>query len=74
VVFIMTEVDYIETCSTSSKVVFFQKLLARLFDIVLEVTCIWCDNQSCENLSKKLVSHDKSNHITIRYHYIIDMV
>jgi hypothetical protein len=35
---------------------------------------ILCDNQSCINLTKNLVFHDKSNHIDIQYHYISDMV
>jgi hypothetical protein len=32
------------------------------------------DNQSCIKMTKKLVFHDKSKHIEIRYHYIRDMV
>jgi hypothetical protein len=51
VVLSTTEAEYIATCSTCSEVVWFQKLLARLFDLELEVTCIWCDNQSCVKLS-----------------------
>jgi hypothetical protein len=66
--------EYITTCSASSEAVWLRKLLARLFDLELEVTCIWCDNQSCIKLSKNPVFHDKSKHIKIRYHYIRDMV
>ena len=69
-----TEAEYIAACSTSSEVVWLWKLLTRLFDLELEATCISCDNQSCVNLSEKLVFHDKSKHIEIRYHYIKDMV
>jgi hypothetical protein len=61
-------------CSTSSEAVWLQKLLAGLFDLELEATCIWCDNQSCVKLLENSVFHDKSKHIEIRYHYIIDMV
>jgi hypothetical protein len=35
---------------------------------------ILCDNQSCINMTKNLVFHDKSKHIEIWYHYIRDMV
>jgi hypothetical protein len=56
------------------KQVWLQKLLAGLFDLELEATCIWCDNQSCVKLSENLSVHDKSKHIEIRYHYIRDMV
>jgi hypothetical protein len=47
----MDEIEYITTCSTSSEVVWLQKLLAGLFDLELEVTCICCDNESCIMLS-----------------------
>ena len=51
-----------------------RKLLYDLFDIQLDATCIYCDNQSCVKLSKNLVFHDKSKHIKIKYNYIRDMV
>ena len=35
---------------------------------------ICCENQSCIQLSKNPVFHDKSNHIEIRYHFICDYV
>ena len=45
-----------------------------LFDLQLDATCIYYDNQSCVKLSKNPVFHDKSKHIKIKYRYIIDMV
>jgi hypothetical protein len=74
VVLSMAEAEYITTCSTNSEAVWIQKLLARLFDLELEVTCIWYDKQSCVKLLESLMFHDKSKHIKIGYHYIIDMV
>jgi hypothetical protein len=38
------------------------------------MTCIFCDNQSCINLSENPVFDYKSNHIEIKYHYIQNMV
>ena len=69
-----TEAEYIEACSACRKVVWLQKLLARLFDLELDATCIFCDNQSCIKLSGNPVFYDKSKHIEIKYHYIRDMV
>ena len=46
----------------------------KLFDLPLDATCIFCDNQSCVKLSKNPVFHDRSKHIEIKYHYIMDMV
>jgi hypothetical protein len=68
------EEEYIAACSTSSEVVWLRKLLAGLFDLELEVTCIFCDNQSCIKLSENPVFHDKSKHVEIKYHYIRDLV
>ena len=49
-------------------------LLSDLFDLQLDATCIYCDNQSCVKLSENPVFHDKLKHIEIKYHYIMDMV
>ena len=51
-----------------------RKLLSNLFDLQLDSTCIYCDNQSCLKLLKNPVFHDKLKHIEIKYHYIKDMV
>jgi hypothetical protein len=64
------EVEYIAAGSASCEAVWLQKLLAGLFDLELEVTCIFCDNQSCIKLSENPVFYDKSKHIEIKYHYI----
>ena len=45
-----------------------------MFDVELETTCVFCDNQSCVKLFENPVFHDKSKHIEIKYHYIRDMV
>lgn len=46
------------------------KLLVGLFDQKMELTMIYCNNQSYMKLSKNTVFHDKSKHIQIRYHFI----
>ena len=45
-----------------------------MFDLQLDVTCIFCDNQSCVKLLENPVFHSKSKHIEIKIHYIWDMV
>jgi hypothetical protein len=57
-----TEAEYIAASVASREAVWLQKLLAGLFDLELEPTLIYCDNQSCVK------------HIEIKYHYIRDMV
>ena len=68
------EAEYVTTCSASCEVVWLRKLLSDLFNLQLDATCIYCNNQSCVKLSKNPVFHDKSKHIEIKYHYIKDMV
>ena len=41
------KVEYIDTCSASSEVVWLQNMLTDLFDEKIDVTDIHCDNQSC---------------------------
>ena len=66
--------EYVAACSASCEAVWLRNLLSDLFDIQLDATCIYCDNQSYVKLSKNLLFHDKSKHIKIKYHYIRDMV
>ena len=51
-----------------------RKLLSDLFDLQLDLTCIYCNNQSCVKLLENPMFHDKSKNIEIKYHYIRDMV
>ena len=69
-----TEAEYIAACAASSEVVWLRKILSGLFDLQLEATWIYCDNQSCIKLSENLVFHNKSKHIEIKYQYIHNMV
>ena len=69
-----TKEEYAIACLASCEVVWIRKLLYDLFDLQLDASCIYCDNQSCVKLSKNPVFHDKSKHIKIKYHYIRDMV
>ena len=69
-----TKAEYVAACSASCEAVWLRKLLFDLFDLQMDTTCIYCDNQSCVKLSKNPMFHDKSKHIDIKYHYIWDMV
>ena len=53
-----TEAEYVTACSTSCEVVWMRKILSDLFDIQLDATCIYCNNQSCVKLSENPVFHD----------------
>ena len=70
----MVEAEYIVACSASCEAIWLRKLLTGLFDLEMEATVILCDNQSCIKMTENPMFHDKSKHIEIRYHYILDMV
>ena len=54
-----TEPEYVSACSASCEAVWLRKLLYDLFDLQLEVTCIFCENQSCVKLFENPMFHDK---------------
>ena len=68
------EAEYVAACSTSCEAVWLRKLLSNLFHLQLDITCIYCNKQSCVKLLENPLFHDKSKHIEIKYHYIKDMV
>ena len=51
-----------------------ESYLRELFDVKLETTCVFCDNQSCVKLLENPMFHENLKHIEIKYHYIKDMV
>ena len=68
------EAEYVVACSGSCEAVWLRKLLSDLFDLQLDATFIYYNNQSCVKLSENVVFLEKSKHIEIKYHYIRDMV
>ena len=63
----IAKAEYVAACSASCDIVWLRKLLSNLFDLQLDSTCIYCDNQICVKLYEKPVFHDKSKHIDIKY-------
>ena len=51
-----------------------RKILVSFLSSCLDPTMIHCDNQSFIKLSINHVFHDRSKHIDIWYHHIIDCV
>ena len=68
------EAEYMAACLASGKAVWLRKMISGLLDQVIDVTCSWCDNQICIKMTENPVFHDRSKHISIKYHYIRDMV
>jgi hypothetical protein len=69
-----TKVEYMAASQASCESIWLWKILVDLFDINLDPTTIYCDNQSCIKLSGNPVFRDRPKHIEIRYHFIRDRV
>ena len=65
-----TEAEYMAASQATCEALWLRKLLVDLVDQRLRPTVIYCDNQSCIQLSENPVFHDRSKHIEIRYHFI----
>jgi hypothetical protein len=65
-----TKAEYIALSMTIREAVWLRKILADLFEHVLDSTIIHYGDQSCVKISHNPVFHDKLNHIEIKYHYI----
>ena len=47
-----------------------QSLISQLFDVLLETTTLFSDNQSAIALTKDHQYHPRTKHIDIRFHFI----
>eukprot|EP00253_Pinus_taeda_P002464 PITA_02464 len=68
------EVEYMAANTTTCESIWLWALLVSLFRQRMDATSVYCDNQSCINLSENPVFHDRSKHIDIQCHFIRDCV
>lgn len=68
------EVEYMGANMGMCEAILLQKILVSLFSQKIEITNLNCDNQSCIRLYENLMFHDRSKHIDMWYHFIIDRV
>ena len=66
--------EYIAASDSCKEEVWIRKLLSDLFGGKLDSMINHCAHQSCINLSKNPVFHDRSKHIEMKYHFIRDLV
>eukprot|EP00253_Pinus_taeda_P016475 PITA_16475 len=70
----LVEVEYMAASQATSEAIWMRKILVGLFGQQMDLTLIYCDNQSCIKLSENPVFHDWSKHIDIQYHHLRDCV
>eukprot|EP00253_Pinus_taeda_P004400 PITA_04400 len=69
-----TKAEYMVVRTTLCEAIWLRKLLVNLFNRRIDATRIMCDNQSCIKLFENPVFHNRSKHIDIRCHFVIDCV
>eukprot|EP00253_Pinus_taeda_P014612 PITA_14612 len=70
----LAEAEYMAASLASCEAMWLRKMFFGLFGQALRPLVIYCDNQSCVNLTENPVFHDRSKHIEIKYHFIRDYV
>ena len=68
------EAEYMAASQAACEPIWLRKILCGLFDLELGPTLIHCDNQSCIKLTENPVFHERTKHISIKYHFIRDWV
>lgn len=69
-----TEAEYIATTSCACQYIWVRRVLKVLGHEEENRTLIQCDNISTIKLSKNAVSHGRSKHIDVRFHFLRDLV
>ena len=69
-----TEAEYVSLSSAAQEAIWLRRLLAELGLNELEPTTIREDNQGAIAIAKNPVSHSRTKHIDIKYHFIRDVV
>eukprot|EP00253_Pinus_taeda_P033268 PITA_33268 len=74
VAFSSAKAEYMVISQGTCEAIWMRKILVGSFGQQMDLTVIYCNNQSCIKLSENPVFHDRSKHIDIRYHHLIDCV
>jgi hypothetical protein len=56
------------------QILYFQALIAELYEPVIPPIPVYCDNQGAITLATNNKFHARTKHINIRYHYVRSLV
>ena len=65
-----TESEYVAVTHASKEALWLRSLITQLFDVKLDPTPLFSDNQSAIALTKDHQYHPRTKHIDIRFHFI----
>ena len=69
-----TIAKYVVSRVNCTNIVWIKQLLKGMKEKINEPMILYCDNKSGINISKNLVMHRNTKHITIKYHYLREVV
>lgn len=72
--FFSCKVEYIATPMYVCRAVWLMNLMKELCSEEYEVVTFTIDKLSSINLAKNLISHERRNHIQMRFHYLRELV
>ena len=70
----IVEAKYVAAAMNYSNIFWFKKLLEGMKVEIKKPIVMFCDNTSAINISKNLLMHSKTKHITIKYHFVREFV
>ena len=62
--------EYVAASRAATQAAWLKKILEDIGEKQEESTIVFFDNKSVNAISENLVSHDRTKHTTIKYHYI----
>lgn len=70
------EAEYAALAEVSKEVVYIKRLLHHMgfYNYAKVPITIFCDNQSAIELSKNVITHKRSKHIDIKFHFTRELV
>ena len=66
----MTEAEYVAITHSAKEALWLCSLLSQLFNIILDSTTLFSNNQSAIQLMKDHQYHARTKHIDIQFHFI----
>jgi len=68
------KVEYIVATCCCTQVLWMKQTLKDIRVVYKDLVAIFCDNRSAINISKNIVMHLRTKHISIRYHFLREML
>lgn len=73
VAFSTTKAEYIALTEASKEAVWLKGFMSEL-GFKQEAIVIYCGSQSATTLTKNVVFHKRTNHMTVKYHFIKELI